>query len=167
MNPPVVSRWIALGLPWLVVSMLLLGRQPPTYLVWAAGLGIVMLATDRTTFLPFLGECALPPTVFQTATPRALLQGADRIVTIPAPRGAVHVVWWAAETSASHPRQAYGTYTNAGVVDVVSGDKTVTIALAPVGQYWKIPKHLHYRAVYPNGLLGPVKTFGIPREGLK
>ena len=165
MTPPVISRWIALGLTWIVIGMLLLDTQPPKYLVWAAGLGVVMLATDRTTYLPFLGECALPPTVFRTATPRALLQGADQVIKIPAPRGAVHVVWWAAESSAAMPTKAYGAFTNSGVVDLLPGDTQVMIALSsPVGEYMGLPKHVHYRGVYPNGLLGPVKTFRMPRE---
>ena len=126
---------------------------------------IVWLTTQRTTWLPFLG-CAVVPT--GVLAPRAPVE-TDFSVDIPVtnPR-AIAVVYWAATVPrASDPVAAYGDYANSGVVHEPRGSYS---ARRSVRVYLKKPvayvvrggtplrPHVHYRWVFPGGMLGAVKT---------
>ena len=164
-----MARWAALLILVLLVlgtagnSLLGIRRVAPGW--WFAVLAVVALAylvMDRTVFMPFLGEAALPPSVLKVSTPTE----ATIDVRVKAPRRATHVVYWASEPTADvfgSPQEAYNNFDNAGVVPVVDG--TAVLALQCPGNYVvpmrrgsPLPKHVHYRAVYKEGILGRVQT---------
>lgn len=163
-----MARWAALA----AVVLLVLGQAlstfagirrtaPGWWLTLLATVGLLYLLMDKTTFLPFLGETALPPSVLRVATPTE----ATIDVTVKAPRRATHVVYWAAASTGEilpTPQAAYDGFSNAGVVQVING--TAVLPLQCPSAY-KVPmgnktltKHVHYRAVYPDGILGRVQT---------
>lgn len=122
--------------------------------------GTVRLLFDRDSWLPFLGECVLPPSVL---APRVPLDASFN-VTVTAPKGATHVVYWASESAAGvapSPADAYGNFGNAGVVQTMS-DNSAQLKIRCPGAYKvrgkALPRHVHYRAVFPSGIAGPVQT---------
>jgi hypothetical protein len=164
-----MARWAALA----AVLLLVLGQAlatfagirrtlPGWWMTLAATLGMLYLILDKTTFLPFLGETALPPSVLRVATPTE----ATIDVTVKAPRRATHVVYWAAASTGEivpTPQAAYDGFANAGVVPVVNGTAVLPLQCpAPYKVRGKtLKKHVHYRAVYPDGILGRVQTQNI------
>lgn len=158
-------RWLSLALIFALVgtTVVLANAKPPRWLVVAAAAGALVLGTDRTTYLPFLGETVLPPSVLNVSSMPPLGPN-SKLIDIKAPPRATHLVFWAAEKNAKTPGEAYDTFDNAGVAHVSDG--TATISLAEPGQYGvpvrgTLPKHAHYRAVFPNGMLGAVQTVKI------
>jgi hypothetical protein len=136
---------------------------PATIVLVLAVVGLVHLSR-RDTFLPFLGPGVFPPSVLKpsASTPA----GATHTATVKVPKGATRVVFWAADPSNAvnpDPFAAYGSFANSGIAEVVDG--TAVLSLACPGEYVvrkymkkKLPRHVHYRAVFPSGLLGPVRT---------
>lgn len=118
---------------------------------------IYLLSDARALFLPFLGETVMPPSVLRLATPT----DSTIDVSVPALPGATHAIFWAANPSTKvvmDPVQAYEGFKNAGVVAVQAG--TAVFPLYCPGPYavrnMSLPKHLHYRFVFPNGILSRV-----------
>jgi hypothetical protein len=134
------------------------------------GVATLWVALQRQTYLPFLGECALPPTAIvpKTAPPTEAAGAKVVSVQIKAP-GAQKLAWWAAEPQAKgsnakaamlRPKEAYNKFGNSGVVDVVNGAATIQLVCP---QRYRVRtgvlrKHVHYREVYGNGLLSEVRT---------
>ena len=122
-----------------------------------ATLAVGYLLADKSTFLPFLGETVLPPSVLRIATPTE----GTLTATVRAPRRATHCVYWASSgANTDSPRDAYQGYKNAGVVEVLDR-KAVLPLLCP--SIYKVrgralPKHVHYRFVYPEGVFSKVHT---------
>lgn len=124
-----------------------------------ACVAIAVLITNRTSYLPFLGETVFPSTLLKDATP----SDATVEVTVQASPGATHVAFWASEPG---PRQktpwaAYGGYENSGVAKV-DGSGSATLRFRCPASYAirgkVLPPHVHYRDVFPSGILGVVKT---------
>lgn len=133
------------------------------------GVIAVWVAIKRETYLPFLGECALPGTVFKSGS--NVPSTADKLVTlkVSAPN-ASKVVWWAAKPEADGQKgtadvyAAYDNYMNSGVVEVVNGEATIAF-MCPQPYYIDhkihkktIKRHIHYREIDNSGLLGKVET---------
>lgn len=123
-------------------------------------LSTLYLAFDRDSYLPFLGECVLPPSVLAAKTPQDAAFNVDVLV----PDGATHVMYWASESGAglaANPYDAYGNYANAGIVQAGSNGKA-SLAVRCPRQYRvrgrTLPRHVHYRAIYKSGVAGPVQT---------
>lgn len=132
------------GVPWIGVCLLI------SLLV----AGIVV--TRRDTWLPFLGPTVFPPGVLRPSTPKVGME-----MDVPTSKDAQRVVYWAAAPGPTvrTPEAAYGSYSNSGVVDVVDGKATIVLE-CPSTYYVKgrrLKKHVHYREVYADGLLGPVR----------
>lgn len=135
-----------------------------TTLIILAVFAFVFILMNRDTWLPFLGEAALPPPVLALRVP------SDASYTVPlrtVPVGATHVVYWAAETSptvASNPWEAYNKYDNSGVAEALA-DGSAILKLRCPGKYRAkgkiLPRHVHWRAVFPSGILGPVETLNV------
>ena len=135
-----------------------------TVLLVSALAAIIFLVVDRTMYLPFLGECVFPTTLLVPQTPR----DATFMLKVKVDAGASHVVYWAAESGSglvSNPYDAYGNFTNAGVVLAsVTGDAVLPVRCP--SQYKvpglsggrTLPRHVHYRALYTSGIAGPVQT---------
>jgi hypothetical protein len=128
--------------------------------VLVALIGAVYVGTNRDFYMPFLGPTVVPTSVLKLGTPK----DATVAVSIDAPRNATHVVYWAATPStmpASSPMAAYRGFNNAGVVEVAG--RRATLRLACPGTYkvgWGrlLPRHVHYRYVFDNGVLSATKT---------
>lgn len=122
---------------------------------------IVLLALDKATWLPFLGETVIPISLLQPSIPSR----ANHKVEVVAPENAQRIVYWASSTpNASHPSDAYGEFSNAGVSDIVDGVGVISIRMPQeysvhrFGYKKQIPRHVHYRWIYRNGMLSEVKT---------
>jgi hypothetical protein len=168
MKQRLMARWVALVLVFAMVlgtaGNTILGiRQvaPGYWMTLLATLATIYLVAQKTTFLPFLGETVLPPSVLKMSAPTESTFN----VTVKAPGRASHVIYWAAEPESgiiSGPREAYGKFSNAGVVPVIDASATLPLFCPAV---YKVPmksnplkKHVHYRAVFPEGILGEIKT---------
>lgn len=120
------------------------------------------LAVRRDTYLPFLGHAALPPTVFRDNSAPA---DANIYVSLPfdVPDGTKVVYWGAKPTKVTlpNPWDAYDHYQNAGVTEVRGGKASMRFHCPskykiPSGQ--TLNRHIHYRIVSNNGIVGPVQT---------
>lgn len=123
----------------------------------------IYLAVQRDTYLPFLGTCVLPPTMLKdNATPeRANTQA---IVDIPWAADGTKVVYWAANPASEvilKPSIAYRGFENSGITTTKDGKATLKLecpANYEVGYGKELNKHVHYRIVKNNGMLGRVYT---------
>lgn len=132
-------------------------------LLGAAVISALVLATSRTTWLPFLGPSVFPLPAVRQSVP----ENPELTVQVPISPEAVAVVYWAAEggddKGAADPASAYGSFANSGAI-MTSGAATVTLPLKcprryKVGSGKKLPRHVHYREVYASGVLGEIKTW--------
>lgn len=129
----------------------------------AAIVAVLYLAFDRDSYLPFLGECVLPTSVIAAKSPA----DATFSATVTVPAGATHVMYWASESGAgvaSTPYDAYGNYTNAGVVEASSTGRAVLPLRCPRQYVVKgrtLPRHVHYRPIYKSGIAGAVQTLEV------
>jgi len=131
-------------------------------------LALVYLAMQRSTSLPFLGPSVIPPSLLGKATSSPM---ADIEVDVSVDSRSTHVAYWAADPAndgdGTHldqgPRQAYTRYTNSGISPVNGG--AAVLRLQCPGEYAVrgklLPKHIHYREVYPSGIMGEVKKANV------
>ena len=138
------------------------------YIIFGICAIYLIFLTKYHTFLPFLDKTVLPPSVL------LLSEQADTNtqVTINA-RGAIKVVYWAAHSDNNivedSPFDAYDKYENVGIAAVV--DNTAVLKLKcptayKVKRFMKktLPKHVHYRLIYANGVLSEVRTLKLEKE---
>lgn len=121
-------------------------------------------SSKRDTWLPFLGKTVIPPSAFIHQIP---VNASERI-TLPVHKDAVSVVYWGAETEnaaqpGDDPMTSYYPWTNAGVVPVSNASATFHFRCP---RKYKVrgkilPKHIHFREIFSNGVLGHVKTFNV------
>lgn len=123
----------------------------------------IYLASQRDTYLPFLGNCVLPPTMLkENATPEHA--NTQAIVDIPWAVDGTKVIYWAANPSKEvilKPRIAYHGFENSGITTVKDGKAILKLecpANYQVGYGKELNKHVHYRIVKNNGMLGRVHT---------
>jgi hypothetical protein len=125
------------------------------------GVSALMLAFNRDTYLPFLGESVFPCSVLSDQTP----PGATRSVTVQAEPGA-KVVFWASEPADGSGvptwQGAYRGYLNAGVATADASGKAVLKVRDPqpytVPFKGKLDAHVHFRICGPTGFVGRIKT---------
>lgn len=120
----------------------------------------IILAFDRTTWLPFLGETVLPSAVVPLKT-----NVGDTTVDVKVARGA-KVAFWAAKPGANSEtkvEQAYDDYSNSGVV--LANDLGVATLTFNKGTEYVVPSgkhlksHVHYREFNDKmGMVGPVRS---------
>ena len=127
----------------------------------------LILAFQRDTWLPFLGESVLPGAVVALKT-----NSGDTTVDVKVKSG-TKVAYWAAKPESkpeSKPaaegpvlvKAAYDDFENSGVV--VANEQGVaklvfnkgTSYVVPSGR--KIESHVHYREFGEDGMMGPVKS---------
>lgn len=127
----------------------------------AVGFAGFLLAFNRDTYLPFLGETVFPASILQVQTP----PGATRSVEVKVTPNS-KVVYWASEPSDgtgihSYDR-AYQKYMNAGVTTADSNGYAVLKVREPqaytVPLKGKIDAHVHFRVCGPTGFIGRIKT---------
>jgi hypothetical protein len=121
----------------------------------------LIFAPNVRTFLPFLGKTVFPPSLILLSEQSDT--NAKIIVNAP---GAVKVAYWAAHaddgTIVSNPMKAYDKYENIGVAAVKEGKATLKLKCPTSYKVQKgmieLPKHVHYRMIYANGVISEVKT---------
>lgn len=130
----------------------------------SACIASIALMSSRTTYLPFLGESAFPDTLIkESKTP----EDATIDVEVRAEPGATRIAYWASESgigTKDNPWTAYGRYTNSGVAKVNSRGIATLRLRCPVKYTVRgkvLPRHVHYRMIYPSGIVGPVETRGV------
>ena len=139
------------------------------------GVLAIVLIFERDMYLPFLADAAFPTSLLEpTGLPRA---SGDIVVSIDKLPPMAKIVYWAAETKdprgigTKNVKEAYGTYTNAGVVQA-NDTGIATIALRCPQAYTvthfglhdsEVPPHLHYRYELPGtkGMLSEVFTLEV------
>lgn len=122
---------------------------------------VIYLGFQRNTYLPFLGPTVLPFSLF----PNELKpKDANLEFVIPVYEAdGTKIVYWASQPSTTiveDPFKAYGEYRNVGVTTVENEMAKMNV-LCPSsynvpGQTLK--PHIHYRILYPTGIMGEVKT---------
>jgi uncharacterized protein len=125
------------------------------------GISALLLAFNRDTYLPFLGESVFPCSVLSNQTP----PGATRSVSVQAEPGA-KVVYWASEPADGSGiptwQGAYRGYLNAGVATADASGKAVLKVREPqsytVPIKGKLDAHVHFRICGPTGFVGRIKT---------
>lgn len=129
----------------------------------SACIASVYLMSDRTTYLPFLGEAVFPSTLVRDDTTPS---DATIEVEVDAEPGATKVAYWASDVGtgvAKNPWVAYGTYTNSGVAQVRGGKATLRLRCPAIytvrGKV--LPRHVHYRSIFPSGIVGKIETRGV------
>lgn len=115
--------------------------------------------TPSRTFLPFLDKTVMPPSLLllseQAGTNLKLKLHAD---------GAIKVMYWAATEDRGKiiksPQDAYDDFENIGI-SAVKDDVAILKLKCPTAYKVKnkvLPKHLHYRLIYANGVISDIKT---------
>jgi hypothetical protein len=121
----------------------------------------LLFAPNVRTFLPFLGKTVFPPSLLLLSEQA----GTNATVIVNAP-GAVKVAYWAAHADngevESDPMKAYDSYENIGVASVVDGKATLKLKCPTEYKVQKgmikLPRHVHYRLIYDNGVISEVFT---------
>jgi uncharacterized membrane protein YuzA (DUF378 family) len=129
------------------------------------GLCGLYLAVHRDYYLPFLGPTVMPS--FNTSKkPQQNVIDVD-LTGLPAN---VDVVYWASKSATNvtpNPWDAYGDYSNSGVIKSdTNGSCTIqvecpgTYSVGKLGYNKELPKHIHYRYEYPSqrGMFSHVMT---------
>jgi len=118
----------------------------------------------RNTYLPFLGEIALPSSLIKDIfSPEN--SNVEVNIPIKAPNG-TKILYWGALPSKSNnveinPYVAYGNFSNAGVAYVDNGNALIKFNCpskynVPFGH--TLNRHIHYRTTLSNGMMSEVKT---------
>ena len=119
----------------------------------------VYLLVQRDIFLPFLGESVFPCSLLEESVP----DNATVNITVQV-KPNVKVVYWASEPDLTdvNYKQAYGEYTNSGVVVSDNNGRAVLKVRKPSS--YSVPTgrvintHVHYRCCLDKNMLSPVKT---------
>lgn len=135
------------------------------------GIAGIYLLTKRKFFLPFLGETVMPPFIIKEYKQTKY----DLEIPIDVPNDVIQVVYWAANPNIDtinvlDAMSAYKGFENSGVSPATNGKSKLYIKCPQrykVGLFKKIlPKHLHYRYVYPNGIISSVETLNLSNKCL-
>ncbi len=136
------------------------------------GFTALMIMFNRDTYLPFLGETVMPPSVLAERIP----SGASVAIKVRVPPGS-KVLYWAAEPamdgleSINDWREAYDAYENAGVVHADSRGHAILKVRPP--QAYAVPfrgrldPHVHYRVCHPDGMMGRIETVFLADVGVE
>lgn len=125
---------------------------------------VIFVGSQRNTYLPFLGPTVLPGSLLKEPVTEVKKDATQATLFIDAPDN-TKIVYWAAKPSEGvifeDPYKAYNDYSNAGVT-VVKNKQAAFVVDCPSS--YKVPSgytlkpHIHYRVVYPNGIMGQVQT---------
>jgi hypothetical protein len=140
-----------------------LSRTWARAIVLVALVGAVFLGLNRDFYMPFLGPTVVPTSVLRVGVP----SDASVAISIDVPSNVTHVVYWAASPStmpANSPMEAYRGFRNAGIVETSGGRATMRLACPgtyKVGWGRLLPRHVHYRYIFNNGIMSSVKTASV------
>ena len=130
------------------------------------GISAIVLAFDRTLWLPFLGESVLPSVLIPLSSNSATANATNSMHVKVHVKPNTKVAYWAARPG-SDPEtpvtDAYGKFDNSGVImSDASGIATISFEkgteyTVPSGRQLK--SHVHYRELSGEyGMIGPVQT---------
>ncbi len=132
------------------------------YIVFGVA-AVYLIFSPSHTFLPFLDKTVMPPSIMVLSE-----QGNTNVeLKIHAPEEAIKVVYWAARADTgkviNNPYDAYDKFENYGIAAVKDGVAILKLNCPnsyKVGKHMKkqLPKHVHMRFVYENGVLSEVVT---------
>lgn len=119
------------------------------------------LAIDRNTYLPFLGETAISPIVFdqELAPPGS---STTYELKLDGVEDSTRVLYWASMTNEGDhyesPEEAYQGFANTGITSVKNGQATLKLNCPDtydVGLFFKrtLDKHIHYRLIKKNNAM--------------
>jgi uncharacterized membrane protein YuzA (DUF378 family) len=137
------------------------------YLLFGIAALYLVAFTPSYTFLPFLDKTVLPPSLLLLSEQA----NTNAEVKVEAPN-AVKVVYWAAQGDTNKiiddPYKAYNAYENVGVAAVKNDVATLKLKCPTkykVGSpKTTLPRHVHFRLVYENGVLSEVKTLNLEKQ---
>lgn len=138
------------------------------------GIATIYALFNRDNYLPFLGLSHMPTSMFKDYKQDKF----DKKITIEITdknKGVkpIKVLYWASNPSAeikTNPRDAYGNYENYGIAPIVDNKAdlyvkcpgTYNVTRGKVVKITKpLPKHVHYRVIYDNGIASRIKTMNI------
>ena len=121
----------------------------------------IWLATNKSTWLPFLGSTVMPSSLLPLKKP----EKTDKVVKVETKIPNAKVVYWAALPKGDKPpvEEAYSDYSNSGVV-VTDKDGIAELPILTGSSYVvpsgrEISRHIHYRvAGLPWGMMSKVMT---------
>jgi hypothetical protein len=165
---------IVLILMFTVFYTLLIIVLPNVYVIVKLIAVIVLIAAiyigaNRNTYLPFLGSTAIPPIIFQ----REMIPAGYNVsydLSLNNVKDGTYVLYWGALSSGdksdvikNNPIEAYGDYSNTGIVTAKNGKATLYFNCPDkyqVGVMKKtINRHIHYRLIRPSDpIMSPVFT---------
>ncbi len=157
-------NWLLIGIFKVNLVEFVLGKGWAARGIYiAVGIAALIIAFQRDTYLPFLGETLVPCSTLQDRTP----PGATVSIEVEAEPGK-KVLYWAAEPETERLekindwRKAYLSYENAGVVTADSQGRASLRVRNPQAYLvpWKgrLEPHIHFRICGERGFLGRVKT---------
>jgi hypothetical protein len=121
----------------------------------------LIFAPHVRTFLPFLGKTVFPPSLILLSE-----QAETNATVVVNAHQAIKVAYWAAHADEgiveTDPMKAYDKYENIGVAAVKDGKATLKLKCPTSYKVQKgmvqLPKHVHYRLIYANGVISGVMT---------
>lgn len=152
------KNYLSVGLQRIAPNKYLLILKIIYVIIGLAAVYQIFLTPSRT-FLPFLDKTVMPPSLLllseQSDTNFKLKIHAD---------GAIKVMYWAANEDrgkiVNNPIDAYDDYENIGI-SAVKNNIAILKLKCPTAYKVRnkvLPKHLHYRLVYANGVISDIKT---------
>jgi len=136
------------------------------YIIFGLASLYLLIIKPFYTFLPFLDKTVLPPSLLLLSEQA----NTNAEIKVYAP-GAIKVAYWAAQQDMKNiindPYKAYGTYENVGVAVVKDGYALLKLKCPSKYKVGKrkveLPRHVHYRMIYENGVLSEVKTASVEK----
>jgi hypothetical protein len=129
------------------------------YVIIALAAVYQIFLTPSRTFLPFLDKTVMPPSLLLLSE-----QSDSNLKLKLQAEGAIKVMYCAAHEDQgkiiNNPQDAYDDYENIGISAVKNGIAILKLK-CPTAYKVKnkvLPKHLHYRLVYANGVISDIKT---------
>ena len=127
----------------------------------------VLIFHYRRLYLSFLEESVMPPNIFENRVNKNNNQNITLKINDP---DAKKVIYWSAKPDSSNNiiknwQEAYDTYDNSGIVDVINGTAELTYSIPVqyrVGYFDRLLKrHIHYRILYNDGVLSKIYTINL------
>jgi uncharacterized membrane protein YuzA (DUF378 family) len=157
--------WGIYGLFGVNAVAAVLGRGILARIVYVlVGIAAIVVAVDRASYLPFLGETVMPCSLLSERVP----ENADASVEINGLTPGTKVLYWATEPATEGLarivdwRRAYLDFANAGVTMADGTGRAMLRVRRPqpytVPVAGRLEAHVHWRACGDSGLVGPVRT---------
>jgi hypothetical protein len=107
----------------------------------------------------------MPPSIFDNKVNK----NNDKTISIELKEGK-KVIYWSAKSDTTNEiskdwKEAYDKYENSGIVNIINGKAELTYSTPVqyrVGNFNRLlPRHLHYRILYEDGVLSKIHTINL------